>query len=254
MRHTFTFTLYLILFCNNIFSQNCPPNDQITFFTQEQIDNFATDYPGCTELNYLQIDNLAILNLNGLSQLTSVNNILIQSTSLQNLNGLQNIIEVNEELNIFDNNSLIDISALSNLNTAGTISIASNLALSNLNGLENITNLINNSTIEIADNVSLSDISGLNILPYYSNINFLSISGNYSLSTCSNEGICYYISSGRQANINNNLTGCNSSNEALSACVVIPAVCPPGDITITSQAQIDSFIYMATSTLVLPTI
>ena len=42
--------LALAALCHSIvFSQGCLP-EGITFTTQEQIDNFQTNYPGCTEI------------------------------------------------------------------------------------------------------------------------------------------------------------------------------------------------------------
>jgi len=386
MRH-FVFTLCFILFCGSLFSQNCPLNNQITFLTQEQIDNFAADYPECTVLDRLEIGspvmpNPDIINLNGLSQLTSVRYIFMNNTRVQNLNGLQNITgsdslrvdirnnynlqnlnglqnitdysylsvnnndalkdlsglegivnvserlavinndsltnleginninfasaleigynrlltdisalgniisddleiaanaslldlnglqnittlddltirnnfnlisltglenltEVRDEIYIAFNSDLTDMSALGNLTNIGGIIIYFNSALTNLTGLEGITNVYDASRIGIIDNASLSDISALDILPYYANLQNLYIYKNPNLSTCSNEGICYYLTSGREADIRENLVGCNDVDEVLDQCGLVPLLCPTGDVTFSSQAQIESFV------------
>ena len=61
---------------SNLFSQSCLP-DGITFNTQEQIDNFQADYPGCTEIEgIIEIEGADITNLNGLSSLTNFGDML----------------------------------------------------------------------------------------------------------------------------------------------------------------------------------
>jgi len=71
----FLFTIILaFLYLNCSFAQTCLPNG-IAFYSQTEIDNFPTDYPGCTEiLGGLTIvgDSSSITNLDGLSQLTSI--------------------------------------------------------------------------------------------------------------------------------------------------------------------------------------
>ncbi|MCK4678758.1 MAG: hypothetical protein KAT48_11550, partial [Bacteroidales bacterium] len=50
----------------------CPPGD-VTFNTQEEIDNFHMYYPSCTEINgNVHISGIFITNLGGLSVLTSI--------------------------------------------------------------------------------------------------------------------------------------------------------------------------------------
>ena len=60
---------------NSAKAQSCLPNG-ITFNSQAQIDAFATNYPGCTEiLGKVSISESSagnIVNLNGLSQITSM--------------------------------------------------------------------------------------------------------------------------------------------------------------------------------------
>ena len=59
----------------NLFSQCLP--DGITFSTQEQIDSFQTDYPGCTEiLGDVTIEGDDISNLSGLNVIVKINGIL----------------------------------------------------------------------------------------------------------------------------------------------------------------------------------
>jgi hypothetical protein len=57
-------------------SQSCLP-EGIIFTSQEQIDNFQTNYPGCTEImGTVLIEGNNITDLNGLNVITSVGGFL----------------------------------------------------------------------------------------------------------------------------------------------------------------------------------
>jgi S-formylglutathione hydrolase FrmB len=113
----------------------------ITFTTQEQIDNFQTNYPECTEIEGdVHIDGESISNLSGLNVLTSIGGFLaIINTNLPNLEGLENLIFVGGDLRIgiafngwgVPNPILADISALQNLTSIGqNLRMGSNPVLS----------------------------------------------------------------------------------------------------------------------------
>ena len=71
------FTIIVCLFSLSLLSQSCLP-EGITFSTQEQIDNFQTDNPGCTEIEGdVTISGNDITNLNGLNVVTSIGGNLI---------------------------------------------------------------------------------------------------------------------------------------------------------------------------------
>ncbi len=171
-------------------SVNTCPND-ITFTTQQQIDDFATDYPGCTEIPgdlYIQGTNsTAITNLDGLSQLTKIGGVLsiFNNNALTDLSGLHNITTVGDALAIGYNNGLPNLTELSsltsvggqfllfsntaltdiginNLNTiGGNIQVKNNHALTNFN-MNNLTFVDGNFSIE--NNGNLLDLEGLNNL------------------------------------------------------------------------------------------
>ena len=68
------FLIFVLLFTNiETNSQSpCLP-EGITFTTQEQIDNFQANYPGCTEIEGgLLVQGNNITNLDGLSVITSI--------------------------------------------------------------------------------------------------------------------------------------------------------------------------------------
>ncbi len=63
------FTIYCSLFTIHLSSQPCLPSG-IVFSSQEQIDNFQTSFPNCTEIEGdVLIEGNDITNLDGLSVL-----------------------------------------------------------------------------------------------------------------------------------------------------------------------------------------
>jgi hypothetical protein len=72
----------------------CLPYGNYHFSSQVEIDNFQTDYPGCTDLlGYVVINGSDITNLNGLSIVDSIGRSLCVAYNpvLQSLTGLDNI-------------------------------------------------------------------------------------------------------------------------------------------------------------------
>jgi len=151
-----TILIFALLFTQlTAFSQPCLP-EGIVFTTQEQIDNFQTNYPGCTEIEgEVEINGDDITNLNGLYVLTSIGGDLgIYDTELTSLIGLNNITSVggnltigqfwdpNPFLNWYGNPVLTSLSGLENLNSIdGSLHIASNDSLTSLTGLESLTSI-----------------------------------------------------------------------------------------------------------------
>lgn len=186
MKKALIILVLIILIQSNVSSQPCPPGG-VTFTSQAQIDNFIINYPSCTEINGpVRINGNDITNLHGLSNIKCVDyNFTIENNpSLKSLNGLKNLSYISciggcYGLVISNNDSLIDISALSNLTDAAfLLSITDNDALVNLVGLESLTNVP--MYITIANNNSLIDLSGLESIIYTTE---LKIYGNNSLQT-----------------------------------------------------------------------
>ena len=170
------------------FSQSCLP-EGITFTTQEQIDNFQSDYPGCTEIEGdvgilgVNISNLEalhvlsniggdlwILNTEALTSLTGLNNIisiggylLIQcNIGLVNLSGLESLSSIGGSFEMSLNPALTDIVGLNNLSAIGReLFIFGNNTLVSLNGLGKLTFVTN---LWIRDNDFLTNLTGLNNL------------------------------------------------------------------------------------------
>jgi len=187
----------------------CLP-EGITFTTQEEIDNFETNYQGCIEVEGdVIIDGDDINNLNGLNVLTSIegdlsiySNPLLTSLSgleglssigghlsiklndaLLNLIGLDNLTFIGSFLNIEDNNSLASLQGLNSLSTIGIgpygfgLNISDNDNLTNLSGLESLTYI--EGALAIKDNFDLVSLTGLENLTSIGG--YLSVSSNNEL-------------------------------------------------------------------------
>lgn len=160
--------IFAFIINNIVFSQSCLPYG-ILINTQEEIDNFQTNYPGCTEIEggvviYDQGTN-NITNLNGLNVITSIGGFLVigENNNLTNLAGLENLNYIGENLEIEYNNSLTDITALSNITTIGeNLQISNNDLLNSLQGLNNITSVGGYVNIFLCN--GLLSLSGLNNL------------------------------------------------------------------------------------------
>ena len=124
------------------YPQNCLP-EGITFTTQAQINNFQTNYPGCTEIEgNVQISGLFnITNLNGLNVLTTIGGSLViqQSFALTNLTGLDNLTSIGGGFWIENNYTLASLTGLENLTSiGGNLFIFDNGLLTDINGLDNV--------------------------------------------------------------------------------------------------------------------
>ncbi len=162
--------LLLLSFQTKIFSQPCLP-EGITFSTQTQIDNFQSDYPGCTEIEgSVTISGSGITHLNGLNVLTSIGGDLsiFENDSLTSLTGLGNLTSVGGNVRIAGNPVLTSVSALNNLTyIPGNLEIGvfyaqnfhGNPLLSDLTGFNNLDSI--GGSLHIFQNSSLLDLRGL---------------------------------------------------------------------------------------------
>ena len=175
------------------FSQCLP--DGITFTTQEQIDNFQTDYPDCTVIEgNVEINGDSISNLTGLSSITTImGDLIINGTYLTNLEGLENLLKIRRDLIIVSNDMLINLSGFESLDSiCGNLTIGWNDLLPNLSGIDSINS---------------------------ESIQNLYIRENNSLQECHIQSICHYlISPNGTVLIFDNASGCNSKDEIESLC------------------------------------
>jgi hypothetical protein len=180
-----SFVLILIFSINStlILSQRCTPYGNAFIDSQEQIDNFRKNYPGCTEIDGtmvligeiynldsligikaihgdLVINNTSLENLYGINQIDSLEGILsiTGNTQMEYIDGFDKIITLNL-LNISRNNILQEIHGFSNLRTAkSSISITKNPLLENICALDS---LVSCGTINISENITLSKLKAM---------------------------------------------------------------------------------------------
>ena len=187
----------------NAVPTSCLP-EGITFETQEEIDNFQANYPGCTEIEGdVTIGGYYISNLNGLNVLTSIGGTLQIGTYepgnqlLTSLTGLENLIFVGGDLLIGGNGllggslnpNLTSLSGLESLTSiGGFLSIVHNDALTSFSGLESLTSI--GGFLSIVYNEALTSFSGLEsltsiggILKIWENYALFSLSGLESLTS-----------------------------------------------------------------------
>lgn len=127
MKRTYLLSLSVFLsffYCGHLLGQSCLPNG-INFGSQQSIDDFATNYPGCTEIGgsvYIDGYNSSVIkNLNGLSQITSIQGSLriIENFGLDSLTGLDNLTFVGGSLKLDRNGDVPNLLTLSNLTSIG---------------------------------------------------------------------------------------------------------------------------------------
>ena len=163
------------------YSQGCLP-EGITFTTQEQIDNFQVNYPGCTEIEGdVVITGIDITDLEGLNVVNEVwgDFTIFGTSNLTDLSGLENIEIIGGSLVIGDNDEpnsvLVTLNGLNNLDSIGHhFTIINNDLLSDLAGFDNLKYVNHNLTISGNSNLlslegieSLEEVGGnLNIREY----------------------------------------------------------------------------------------
>jgi hypothetical protein len=246
------------LYNKQVPTNNCPTGSY-SATTQAQVDALA----GCTTINgdlTINAPNLTYLNslsslttvngnltianctnltnLEGLSNLTTVTgNLVIGGTSISNLNPLTSLTTFNSIV-LNGNNSLTDIQTLSNISGSltGNITIINNQNLTNLNGLQNITQATN---LNISNNASLQSINGLsglttltnsfsNTLTIENNPLLVSLNGLNNLVNLPNNGGVRIISNtsltdiGALATISNLAYLEIINNTNLSTCAIAP--------------------------------
>ncbi len=265
--------LFALIAINSANAQCCLP-EGITFTTQEQIDNFQTNYPGCTEIEgEVTINGPGITNLNGLNMITSIggNLIIIKNDLLTNLSGLDALTYIGGYLEIGDvgdegNPLLTSLNGLENLTSTGHgLTIRFNPVLTSFDGLENLTSLgtggflliqVNEAltdltalsnlntvggSLRVEDNASLTTLAGLeNIIP--GSIDNLFINRNPLLSSCEVQSICEYLASPTgTVFIFDNAQGCEHPADIAVSCGTTFDCLPHGFYHFYSQSYIDNF-------------
>ncbi len=197
---------------NSVNTTSCPTGD-VTFTSQQEVDDFALNYPNCTILpGSLYVGsgggNNNISSLAGLSQLISITgNLIVKNTMLTSFNGLNNLTEIEGDFELGDyqeaggnefpcipsttyndgNQQLIDFSGLGSLaSIGGNMKVAGNFALVNFTGLEQLQTITGYLTVYT--NTSLSDFTGLQSL---SSIGGLYTAKSFLFAVSIGYGDCY---------------------------------------------------------------
>ncbi|RLD40244.1 MAG: hypothetical protein DRI89_12405 [Bacteroidetes bacterium] len=233
------------------FSMPCLPYGHYFLKTQEEIDNFANDYPGCKSLKgKVIITNTTINNLNGLSVIDSVSGYfkICNNDSIVNLSGLQGLKYLGSSFSIYNNENLenlvgldslthiagffeissndelLNLSGIPNLSHAGALDIMHNNLLTNIRGLRSLETLTYNfvqPSIWIRNNDILVNLKGLNNIDPET-INKIVFKDNPMLTVCHVESICEYLKQpDAEYTIENNRVGCNSYEEVEYSCQLV---------------------------------
>lgn len=185
----------------------------ITLSTQQQVDNFNTTYPACTNPpNSIAISGEAIQNLNGLQNITSIaGDLVINGTSITNLSGLQNLTQVGGDLTFGLNYSLSSLTGLENLVSVGksfwmyvsevgsmqplskleyigkSLSVGST-EITDFSGMEKLTYA---QSLSIAVNDNLTSLNGLQNIAAYPSVGNVFIMNNGKLADCAVKFVCF---------------------------------------------------------------
>ena len=233
------FLLCLVFITFNFISYGQCPTSPISLTTQAEVDAFATNYPGCTELNndlIIEGHSVDIINLLGLSQITSVAGELNISFNyvLDGLEGLENITTVNS-LFVGYNDLLDGFEALTSLTTVnGDLKLFGNNKITSLSGLNNINSTL--TELNIDQNYRLTDISNIQNANI-SSLNLLSITYNSNLEICNYDFICDAMATATEIEITQNALGCYDESQLNSECGVYPT----DTIVLESQSDVTNF-------------
>ncbi|AFL81660.1 conserved repeat protein [Aequorivita sublithincola DSM 14238] len=160
MKKTTLLFLFIAFSFNYILAQ-CPTGP-IVLSTQDDIDNFAINYPGCTQLtNNLTISGSTIENLNGLSSITSIDGDLVitANTRLRYLAGLDNLTNITGKFEI-SGTLIYNCNGLGSLTNIGGDFVARKLE--KFLGLSSLVSI--GGTLNIEYNGSLETLIGLDAL------------------------------------------------------------------------------------------
>jgi hypothetical protein len=235
MKNLYIF-MFVVMMSVRLMGQGCLP-EGITFTTQEQIDSFPVNYPGCTEIGgNVDIMNGQITNLLGLSNITAIGGRLTIGLieELTTLSGLDNLTTIGDYLYILNNENLTNLTGLNQLVTIGSsMSFYGNPSIENFEGLNNLNSIGGDFFVEWNENLQnftgLEDLDSIGgRLDFFSNQFLLNLSGLDSLKHIGGEISIQYntslsdiqgLSNLEQGTINNlNI----SSNPALHECQILP--------------------------------
>jgi Secretion system C-terminal sorting domain len=221
MKQTILGIILNVIILTGVHAQSCLP-DGIHFTDQSQIDNFQSNYPGCTEIGgSLSISGNGIKNLSGLSVVNAIEGDLWIDNNdfLASLSGLHNLLAIGGGLHLAGLDGLANLTGLNKLRSIGDmLEISFNDKLANLTGLDSLG--LVEGVILIHTNAVLINLFGLENISAES-IDHIEIYYNPALSQCEATSICVFLTSiGGNASIQNNAPGCNSQLEIEESCLL----------------------------------
>lgn len=227
-KFTFLIILSFIIQMQGL-TQSCIPW-LIIFDTQEAIDNFPANYPGCTEIEgdvwiigesinnvdslsvltaiggYLEFDDAdPSLNLSGLIHLTAIGGDLnFYNNPISSLSGLDNLVTVGRDLNFYQCFELTSLSGLGSLTSVGRDVTIWWCNMNDLSGLEQLTSVGGDLNIYQSDITSFSGLGNLSTIggdfKIKSNLHLVNLSGLLSLTTIKGDLIIQPYNSSYQGN------------------------------------------------------
>ncbi len=230
-------TLILMFFTLNYMALGqCPTEQYITFETQQEIDDFAVNYPNCTEIQgnvSIVGDYYDIVSLQALSNITIINgDLFISGTEanpfggepllLSSLAGLENLTTIGGDLRLRHLDGLTDLTGFSNLSLIG-----GHLEI----GYYYHEDFQGGSYYIDGGNHELISLNGLNNL---TSVSSLQIAYNPKLSTCNASFMCNYLQNNGQSDIQDNASGCNSASQILQSCSFISACTEQDSLSLVS--------------------
>ncbi|MDB4303258.1 alpha/beta hydrolase-fold protein [Desulfosarcina sp.] len=180
-----------------------------------------------TSAGGLTITYTHLSSLMGLNNLDSIaGNVDISwNNSLNNLSGLDNLAYIGGDLNICINDAMTSYTGLEHLITiAGGLLIGDHAnsppfydtSLTSISALESLTSV---SGLHVMNNLALTSLEGLENIDANS-LETIFIYNNWNLFECEVQSICdYLVLTGGYVNISQNATGCNSPEEVEEACL-----------------------------------
>lgn len=155
------FLIGLISFSN---AQSCLP-EGISFVLQQDINDFQTNYPGCTEIEGSVELHGSMWDISDLIVLTRINGNLriIDCDELESLDGFDSLKSVGGKLEIFECAVLNNLTGLENLTSIGnSFEVRQNYFLMSLYGMNSLTSV--GADMEIIYNESIKSLGEFSAL------------------------------------------------------------------------------------------
>ena len=192
-------------------------------------------------------NNLTASSIEGFNGITTLPFLAVTNcNNLSFFNAFPNLNQITlGNLEFFNCPLLTTIISLSSLTEVNKINIVLCHSLTNLNFLNSLTTYIGPFVrVALVNNNNLTDITELNSISGQS-LSEVVITDNLSLSTCAVDWVCDYLATASpNATISGNAIGCESVAAVNTACAALS--CPSGDVTLTTQAEVDALASCST--------